>query len=63
MEGYKIVRGWSTIFIRRDGGSRASSASLLPNSEELEEKGKLFFNMPVERQAATAPRFSKEKPE
>lgn len=53
-----MVSGWSTCFIRRGGGSRVSSASLLPNSGELEDKGKLFFSMPVERQAAIASIFS-----
>lgn len=56
-----MVRGWSTCFIRRGGGSRASSAILLLSSGELEDKGKLSFHMPVEREAATASRFSKEK--
>lgn len=33
----------------------------LPNSGNLKDKGKLSFDMPVERQAAIASRFSKEK--
>lgn len=58
-----MVRGWSTCFIRRGGGSRASSASLLLDCEALEDGGRLFFDMPVERKAATASRFRKEKSE
>lgn len=58
-----MVRGWSTCFIRRGGGSRASSASLLLDCEALEDGGRLFFDMPVERKAATASRLSKEKSE